>query len=79
MKMRFTGFRSVNMDLSFSLLLYNCWPDDDPIDRSKLVALCNNKSPFFVCDGFFYIYFDPALSEEASPAWFREIIVCQSS
>jgi hypothetical protein len=27
-------------------------PDDDPIVGLKLVALCNNKSPFVVFDGF---------------------------
>jgi hypothetical protein len=32
------------------------WPDDDPIVGSKLVALCNNKSPFVTLDGFFSIY-----------------------
>jgi hypothetical protein len=33
------------------------WPDDDPIVGSKLFTLCNNKSPFVVFDGFFYICF----------------------
>jgi hypothetical protein len=28
----------------------------DSIDGSTLVALCNNKSPFVVFDGFFYMY-----------------------
>jgi hypothetical protein len=40
----------------FHLCLFNRWPDDDPIVGSKLVALCNNKSPFVVFNGFFYIY-----------------------
>jgi hypothetical protein len=82
MKMCLTEFRKAHvffMDLSFSLVLFNRWPDDGPIDGSKLVSLCNNKPPFVVSDGFFYIYFGPALNEEASPAWFREIIVCRSS
>jgi hypothetical protein len=41
----------------FHSLLFNRWREDDPIVGSKLVALCNNKSPFVVFDGFFYIYF----------------------
>jgi hypothetical protein len=41
----------------FHYLLFNRWPDDDPVVGSKLFALCNNRSPFVVFDGFFYIYF----------------------
>jgi hypothetical protein len=40
-----------------SRLRVNRWPDGDPIVGSKIVALINNKSPFVVFDGFFYIYF----------------------
>jgi hypothetical protein len=50
------------MGYSYGEFVLNRWPDDDLIVGSKLVALCNNKSPFVVFDEFFYICVCPMLN-----------------